>query len=117
MVGLGGSFRLLLFVVVLVCCFVGLLVCWSVGSLLCWFSGLLVVCLSAVWPQSPRPRGGWPAGQLDSFMSLLCDFICPKGPLGPLGSMGPLVPVAMLGLLGPLGSFHPWVTSVHFLKF
>ena len=57
----------------LVCCGVGLLlwwivglsVCWSVGSLLCWFSGLLVVCLSAVWPQSPRPGGGWPAGQLD----------------------------------------------------
>ena len=27
-----GSFRLLLFVVVLVCCFVGLLACWPVGS-------------------------------------------------------------------------------------
>ena len=47
------------------CWFVGSLVSWSVGSLLCWFSGLLVVCLSAVWPQSPRPGGGWPAGQLD----------------------------------------------------
>ena len=61
----GGSFRLLLLVVVLVCCLVGLLVCWSVGSLLCWFSGLLVVCLSAVWPQSPRHGGGRPAGQVD----------------------------------------------------
>ena len=60
----GGSLRLLLLVVVLVCCLVGLLVCWSVGSLLCWFSGLLVVCLSAVWPQSPRHGGGRPAGQL-----------------------------------------------------
>ena len=50
----GGSFRLLLLVVVLVCCLVGLLVCWSVGSLLCWFSGLLVVCLSAVCPQDSR---------------------------------------------------------------
>ena len=48
------------------CWFVGLLVSWSVGSLLCWFSGLLVVCLSAVWPQSPRHGGGRPAGQLDS---------------------------------------------------
>ena len=62
----GGSFRLLLLVVVLVCCLVGLLVCWSVGSLLCWFSGLLVVCLSAVWPQSPRHGGGRPEGQLDN---------------------------------------------------
>ena len=55
------------------CCGVGLLPCWfvsllgcfSVGSLLCWFSGLLLVCLWAVWPQSPRHGGGRPAGQLD----------------------------------------------------
>ena len=53
------------------CWFVGFLVSWSVGSLLCWFSGLLVVCLSAVWPQSPRPGGGWPAGQLDNFLDCL----------------------------------------------
>ena len=49
------------------CWFVGFLVSWSVGSLLCWFSGLLVVCLSAVWPQSPRHGGGRPAGQLDKI--------------------------------------------------
>ena len=54
----GGSFRLLLFVVVLVCCIVGLLLCWTVGSLLCWFSGLLVGCLRAVWPHRPWPGGG-----------------------------------------------------------
>ena len=52
------------------CWFVGLLVSWSVGSLLCWFSGLLVVCLSAVWPQSPRHGGGRPAGQLDKSTHL-----------------------------------------------
>ena len=66
----GGKFQLLLLVVVLVCCLVGLLVSWAVGSLLCWFSGLLAVCLSAVWPQSPRHGGGRPAGQVDRF------FIC-----------------------------------------
>ena len=75
----GGSSRLFLLVVVLVCCLVGLLVCWFLGvlsrcdsgclvCLLCvcrlptkyhtWcgtfegvlISGLLVVCLSAAWP-------------------------------------------------------------------
>ena len=56
------------------CWFVAMLVCWSVGSLLCWFSGLLVVCLSAVWPQSPRPGGGWPAGQLDKIKKIGSSF-------------------------------------------
>ena len=53
----GGSCRLLLLVVVMVCCLVGLLVCWSVGLvalLVFWFVGCLFVgCLA---PES-KARG------------------------------------------------------------
>ena len=54
-----GSFRLLLLVVVLVCCFVGLLACWPVSLLARLSTGRLVRLLVAL---HRRPGGGYAAG-------------------------------------------------------
>ena len=47
----GGSFRLLLLVVVLVCCLVGLLVCWFLGLLARCLAGFVVCWLCVCRPE------------------------------------------------------------------
>ena len=58
----GGSFRLLLLVVVLVCCLVGALVCWFLGLLARCFAGFLVCWLSVCRLSGPRVQGTVSAG-------------------------------------------------------